>query len=135
MPSDECLNLKQLYGDKYRVKYHRELPDSLERDPWLLRLACRFGFIEPWGGETLAIYLPGHPVIARKLVALGCVPHQWGQTEYRLVFPAKRFWRIAKLVKPKQKRRLSDETHARLVTQLVDARKRLPSSPSDRNRD
>ena len=54
-----CPNLKELYGDRFKVRYEESYfaehgSGAWREDPWLMILLCQRGHICPWGPDTLA---------------------------------------------------------------------------------
>lgn len=59
----ECLNLKRIFGERYKVAYEESYyaeygPNAYREDPWLMVLLCQHGEICPWGGQNLAACPP-----------------------------------------------------------------------------
>lgn len=112
-----CLNLAELFGDRYRIGHDEVAQTWGERaDPWMMTILCRRGVIYPQGGDLLAVEVDYRPGIAKQLAALGgvrCV--QDGDHEKTFVFPVALFDAVAAIVKPRKRRKLSPERRARLV--------------------
>jgi hypothetical protein len=127
-----CVNLAQLFGDRYKVAYDPaydpfNVPHD-KRDPWMMQLPCERGTIYPHGGDLLAVEVDNRTPTARKVAALPgvCVsqgddgkpaddPYKdWGG-DMTFLFPLALFDRVAALVKPRKRRRLSEEDKARLL--------------------
>ncbi len=76
----------------------------------------RFGTIYPFGGESLAVQVDGHPKIAKLVGAIpGVVLHQDGDEEKTFLFPITVFEPVAAIVEPKRVKRLTDEQKAKLI--------------------
>jgi hypothetical protein len=110
-----CVNLCERFGDRYRVR-HDPAADapSQRKDPWTMTIPCRSGaVIYPYGGDLLAVEIDYHTHLAKRLAAIpGVRPHQCGDGERTFLFPVELFDQVAKLVKPRLKRRLTPEQRA-----------------------
>jgi hypothetical protein len=74
-PVARCVDLRATFGARF--KYAWDPAYVVERSefrrveaPWLTRIACRFGFIAPYGGRRLLAHATSR---RRALMALGCV--------------------------------------------------------------
>lgn len=78
-----CVNLKQLFGDRYKISFDPAAETwGNRRDPWLMQIPCRYGTIYPHGGDVLAIDLTGRNIIANRLSALPCCRvYNWGEDD------------------------------------------------------
>jgi hypothetical protein len=55
-----CLNLLDLFGDKYKITIDRDSAEGpRDKDPWLQQIRCHYGLIYPYSATHLAI--PRHP--------------------------------------------------------------------------
>jgi hypothetical protein len=122
-----CINLEKTYGDRYRIG-HDEVAVTWgeRRDPWMMTIPCvgRGITIYPHGGTLLALECDRRPGIARQLAALlGVRVHQDGGMggEMTFLFDVSLFEHIAAIVKPRRRRRLSDEQRARLLVAGAEA--------------
>jgi hypothetical protein len=118
----KCINLKQRYGDLYRVTYEESYrgqygPHARVEDPWLMIIPCKYGHLYPFGGTTLAASVDGHPNVAGMLRRLPCCRvHQDGDFgELTVVFDVVDFPKVAEIMKPRRRRVLSDEARQALV--------------------
>ena len=55
MFNTDCINLKEMFGDRYKVTYEESYyadhgETAYKEDPWLMILLCQHGHICPWGG-------------------------------------------------------------------------------------
>ena len=76
----------------------------------------RFGTIYPYGRESLAVEVDGHPRIAKQVGSIpGIELHQDGDAEKTFVFPVNLFDQVAAIVEPRRVKRLTEEQRARLV--------------------
>lgn len=96
----------------YKAEYGHK---ACVHDPWLLLIPCRHGHIYPHGGSRLAISLdPGHDRLKMRLLAIGCTLHQDSDDDgATLLFDAAILGRVAKVVKPKRRPRLSVDERKR----------------------
>ena len=116
MSEPTCLDLRELFGDKYRIGWEA---DSTHRSPWEMQLLCKYGLIYPWGGTRLAVQIDFHPNIARQVARLpGVELVQDGDDEKTFRFDVSSFDAVAELVKPRRKRVFTDEQKAELVERL-----------------
>jgi hypothetical protein len=107
-----CPNLKALFGDRYRIGHDPSAVTWGERaDPWAMTLPCRGGVvIYPHGDGMLAVEIDYHRHLAKRVGAIpGIRLHQGGDRERTFLFPLELFDRVAELVKPRRRRRLSPE--------------------------
>ena len=110
----DCVNLLERFGAKYRISFdeaysakgkHR---DNL--DLWYLELPGRFGTIYPQGGTTLAVMVDRHPQAARQLAALpSCRLYNDGEHEKVFLFDVEDFAKVAAIVRPRRRPRLTEE--------------------------
>jgi len=118
-----CVDLRERFGDRLKVEYeegHRAEygPRARTDDPWLQVVPSRNGDIYPHGGDELAAYCE-RPGIGKRLAALDCVRvHQHGDREITVVFDVADFDRVAAVLKPRKRRRLSPEQRAASAERL-----------------
>ena len=109
-----CINLKDRYGDQYRIEFDpaynpRKVPGG-KLDPWYMVIPCRRGSIHPHGGNLLAVDVDYRAVTAKRVAALdGVALHQDGDCEKTFVFHVDLFDEVAKLVRPRRRRRLTEQ--------------------------
>jgi hypothetical protein len=77
----------------------------------MMTIPCRREVvIYPDGDGTLAVEVDGHPILAKRLAAVsGVVLCHDGDREKTFLFPLGLFERVAELVQPRRRRRLSPE--------------------------
>ncbi len=115
-----CIDLGERFGDQFRVEYEESYfaqygPHARVEDPWLKIILCRAGYICPWGGQDLAAVTDKAGSIARKLARLRFVRvWQEGSDGVTVLFDVAQFAAVAKLMKPRRRRRLSPEHNAKL---------------------
>jgi hypothetical protein len=112
----ECLNLRKLYGDRYRIVLDpaAEYEPSGRRDPWLFIIPCKYGEIYPHGGDLLAVMVVGVYKVP-EMRKLELPSHQNGDGEAVFLFTQNQFTQVAKVVKPRKRRRLSEKDRGRLA--------------------
>ena len=109
----DCVNLKRTFGRKYRVRYEESYyaehgPDARVEDPWLIIIPCRNGEICPWGGQNLAACTNRAGPVANELMRLPfTTTAQSGDDGVNVVFDVKHLEKVAQIMKPRTRRRLS----------------------------
>jgi hypothetical protein len=115
-----CINLLALFGRDYRITFDPaydpfHVPKD-KLDPWMMQIPCERGIIYPFGGDRLAVEIDYRGPTARAVGALpGVVLHQDGDREKTFLFPLALFDKVAALVQPRKRRRLSPERRAALA--------------------
>jgi hypothetical protein len=126
----DCINLRERFGH-YRIEYdpaHHGRSD----DPWLQIIPCRYGHIYPYGGDKLGVATSRK--IGLQLARLpGVEVWQDGDDGINLVFPHDLLPDVAKIVKPRRKRKLDAAARKRASEQgtVNLARHRLAKAQSD----
>lgn len=140
-----CLNLRETYGDKYRVAYEESYyaehgSGSRADDPWLQIIPCQHGHIGPFCTNRLFASTDRRGPTARALRALDCC-EVWmdGDDGLSVMFAPADFKRVAAVMKPKRKRQLSPERRAALIeagksNRFLPARHGVNASPNERQR-
>ena len=114
----ECVNLKERFGGRYRVRHENTIwggPKAVfPSDPWLQVIPCQFGHIAPWGGELLAASVDGHRLVFKRLRSLDCVSvvADGDGGELTATFDVKNFDAVAEVMRPRQRWFLSPERAA-----------------------
>lgn len=108
-----CVNLKERFGKRFKITFDecydpRNRPkDSL--DPWMMQIPCLRGIIYPHGGTTLAVEVDYRTPTAKRLAELDCCRlYQDGDQEKTFHFDVADFATVAKIVKPRRRRRMTD---------------------------
>ena len=120
-----CINLRERFGDVYKVEleesYHADRGENARtEDPWLQVLLCQHGHIYPHGRDVLAASTNTRGGIARKLAALDCTTVvQDGSDGINATFHVRDFERVAELMKPKRRRRLTVEQRRAAAERLA----------------
>ena len=109
----QCVNLKERFGERYRVEYEESYyaeygANPRTDDPWLMIIPCRNGHICPWGDDLLAACTNTANKVAAKLKRLPFTTvAQDGDDGANILFPAKHFNAVAKIMRPRRRRRMS----------------------------
>ena len=142
-----CIDLKDLFGDRYQVVYEESYEAERGRsarghEPWLLMIPCKFGHIYPQGGELLAASTDHRGPVANRLVNLPCVRVlQDGDDGVNVVFHVDDLVEVAKVMSARRRRKLSPEKRNEQTERLRkyrfggaahDARKGLGRDPAQR---
>lgn len=106
-----CIDLNQ-FADRYKLG-RDPAAKSRNKDPWLLTIVCRNGEIYPHGGAFLAASTRTRGPVANDLAKLGQV-WQDGSDGLTIIFHVNDFDAVAKVMKPKRRRKLSAEHTAKL---------------------
>lgn len=107
------INLRERYGDKYRISYEESYYAQYGRrakidDPWLQIIVGRRGHIYPFGGNSLAASTNACGPVARRLAALPfCRTWQAGDDGVTVLFDVAYLGAVAKLLRIPKKRRLT----------------------------
>ena len=121
-----CINVKQRFGEKYRVDYEESYyaqygPNARVEDSAYRILLCRNGHICPWGGSNLAACTdrPGRTVNRLKALPFTTVA-QDGTDGANVVFDVAHFDEVAEIMRPRKRRRrdLTPEQRAELVERM-----------------
>ncbi len=92
MTNPACLNLRELYGKRYRITHDpaAECEPNGKRDPWLFVIPAKFGEIYPYGGHKLAVMVLGIYKVP-EMRKLGLPIHQDGDKEAVFLFTQNQF--------------------------------------------
>ncbi|MBN2025122.1 MAG: hypothetical protein JW809_20260 [Pirellulales bacterium] len=133
----DCIDLKARFGRRYRLgrdeSYGAERgPGGRARDPWTLMIPCRFGHLYPFDADLLAASVDGFPRVAGRLRALACcrVWQDGDRGELTVVFHVNDLAEVARIVRPRRRRRLSPEQRATLTRRLLALRQSTPHDPT-----
>ena len=111
-----CPNLRELYGERYKVVIEENLPT---KDPWYFVLLCQHGHICPWGPDLLAACISGRGSIAKRLTELPFVTvEQDGSDGVNASFHPDRIEEVAQIMRPKRKRPPRTEAQRRATERL-----------------
>ncbi|MBN1851263.1 MAG: hypothetical protein JW829_01010 [Pirellulales bacterium] len=123
MVDPDCVNLLERFGDRYKIAFD-ECYDPKHRpreslDPWFMRIPCKIGHINPYGGEILELFVDGHRKTRAKIKKLDFVMlYTEGDDEASFLFDVKDFNRVAHIAGPLKRRRLTDEQKAKAAVRL-----------------
>jgi len=126
------IDLRTVAGKRYQVEYeesHRGKRD----DPWLLIIPCQRGHVYVFSSELLGVATDGRKIAQRIAKLPGAEIWQEADDGMNVLFPLKAFPQVAKLVKPKRKRKLTEKQRNRRASQgTANLRKhRLTKTQSD----
>ena len=138
-----CIDLRKRFGEVYCIQSEVGTPMDRRRprrdlNPWLLTIPCGLGHIYPHGGEFLGASTDRRGRAANRLASLpGVRVVQDGDDGVNVVFHVRNFHEIAKILKPRRRRRLSAEEKAERVERLRSFQfsPASQSSENDRRRD
>src|SRR6266851_8129387 len=117
----DCVNLRETFGKRLRIgwdpAYDPRHVEKEKQEPWMMQIPCMGGItIYPHGGTKLAVECDYHPQITRQL---GFIPGveliQDGDHEKTFVFDVSLIDQVAAIVKPRQRRHLTEDRRARLA--------------------
>jgi len=112
MNEPACLNLRALYGRRFRVTLE-ESADSWA-NPWYYQIKGTRGIVYPHSAKLLAVEIDNHNRIAKELADMGLRCTQDGDQEKTFVFPLERFEEVAALVKLYRRPQLTEEQRKKL---------------------
>ena len=116
-----CVNLRKVFGDRFRVKYEEsyyvEKPEfRAEEAPWLMIIVCQHGHICPWDGNRLLFCSDTRGPVLNRVMRLPYVRvAQLGSDGGNVTFPVEHFAEVAAIVRPKRRKRLSPERRAQMA--------------------
>ena len=115
---ETCLNLLETFGDRYQIRWE-EPANSRWTDPWYQLIPCRLGHIYPHGGDLLGFASRRRGGVTRRVASLPyATVMQAGDGGANILFPADRFFEVAMMVHPRQRRRLTDAQRAAAIERL-----------------
>ena len=125
----ECINLKERFGKRYKVRYAEDYfaqygPRAITVDPWYQIIPCIGGEIYPHGGDKLAAFLRRGPR-AEALKRLGCVAVKTiGSDGVTVLFAVADFDQVAEIMRPRKRaqRNLTPEQRREIGNRLKAAR-------------
>ena len=126
-----CVDLQEHFGRRYRIG-HDECHQPRRPDPWLLTIECRYGHVYPFGGNLLAASIDGFPKVASRLRELkGAKVHQDGDDgELTAIFDVADLSKVAKIIRPRSRRQLSERQRAALSDRLRAFRETASLAPT-----
>jgi hypothetical protein len=118
----DCIDIKERFGKRHKVT--PEDGNAWNRDPWLWVIPCGHGHIYVHGGQRLGAATNGRRVGG----ILAKIPYvqieQEGSDGFNVSFDVADFAKVAKVMRPRRRRRLSPEQRERLVAAGAEALKR-----------
>jgi hypothetical protein len=120
-----CINLAERFGHRYRIGW--EASGATKRDwpraerPWLMRLRCRAGHVAPYGGDVLQA-VTDRPRLGTQLRALPFVLAARGDAETVVRFHVDHLSAVLAILRPYQRRRLTEARRAELGARLARVR-------------
>ena len=138
----DCVDLKREFGKEYRVRYEESYyaeygPNARVEVPELMIIPCRNGQICPWGGRDLVACTDRLGPVANTLMALPFTTiAQEGSDGVNVAFDLKHFEEVARIMKPRRRRRLSPAERAKRTRRLREywahnRQVRTPTEPND----
>ena len=128
-----CIDLQVRFGRRYRVtSEHGRM--ARRRDPWMLLIPCKFGHLYPFGGDLLAASIDGHSKVAARLRKLSCcrIWQDGDNGELTVVFDVADLAEVARIIRPRQRRRLSPEQRAQQAARMHAVREMVAGRPTKR---
>ena len=128
-----CVNLKDMFGDRYKIgvdeSYDAERPEfRRQEEPWLTHVVCQHGHIGVWGDDQLVACTKNAGPVAKRLIALPFTEvAQDGTDGANVVFDLEHFEEVAEIMRPRKRRRLSEEHKAKLAASNTEYRFRPAS--------
>lgn len=116
-----CIDLRQQFGSRYRIGHDpaaKHEPGGMN-DPWLYTIPCKYGEVYPYGGECLAFHCKGtqmRGIIKRAFPDFKI--QNWSDPkdgDAIFVFHVDRFPKLAKIIKPRVRRYLSESQRQRIA--------------------
>jgi hypothetical protein len=126
MPEPVCVNLREMFGECFKITYDESFdPRGKHKhnlDPWAMQLPCegKGVTIYPHGGTRLAVEINYRLPLARKVAALeGVELYQDGDWEKTFLFDIALFEQVAALVKPRRRKHLTEEQRQQALANLT----------------
>ena len=121
----QSINMRECFGDRFKIghdpAYDKERPEfRAQEEPWLQLILCQNGEIGPSGGEHLLACTKNRGTVATRLEALDCVVVvQDAYDGTNMKFHIRDFEAVAKLMRPRKRRRLSEAQREVAVERLT----------------
>jgi len=121
----DCPNVRALYP-QYKISRDPSAGPR-EQDPWNWQIDCQFGHVYPNGTDTLGVATNSSGAVAKRIAGLDCVTvTQDGSDGINAVFKLADADAVFAIIKPRKRRRLSDEVRTAAIARLC-SRKAQPS--------
>ena len=115
----ECIDLRDLFGDTYRILNELGGKQHQYSDPWEAIIPGMYGDIYPHGGNLLGVATKKRGGIARRLADLPFTTvTQDGDDGMNLTFELEHFDTVAEIVRSRRRRQMSDEQRAAAAEHL-----------------
>ena len=111
----ECVNLKERFGDRFRVTYEESYEadhgdGARAEDPWLQIIPCFNGHIYVHGGDELGASTNRRGPITNRLMGLDCTTVvQDADDGVNVIFKVDDFDEVAKVMRPHRHRQWTAE--------------------------
>jgi hypothetical protein len=115
------VHLQERFGDRYRVVYEESYyaqhgARARVVDPWFMIIPCQHGHIYPHGDGVLGFASDKKGPVAKRVSQLDFVTTLLdGEDGVNVAFPEEWFEAVAYIVKPRRRRRLSEEHRQKLL--------------------
>ena len=114
-----CIDLKQRFGHRYRVTHDEAAKHERGglQDRWFQIISCKFGKIYPYGGNKLAFHCQGSKMrgIIKRTFPEFVVVNWTDDEEAIFVFHVDRLPELAKYIRPRRRRKVSESDKRRLA--------------------
>lgn len=130
----DCIDLRERFGGRYKVRDESWTwggREAFPRDPWHQVILCQNGHVAPWGGTRLvACTLRSGPVAERLRRMPCCRVEQDGDDGVNASFDVRDFDRVAEVMKPRRRRRMSEELKAAAAERFRAMRESVGFTPT-----
>lgn len=134
-----CLNLRELFGDKFRITHDESYAGERSEfrsaeEPWLQIIPGQLGHVFPWSETRLAAATHRRGPVARRLMAIpGVRVEQDAADGVNVSFLPDLFGQVADLLRLKRRRQVSEAERARLaeLSRLHSPFRKSPFSECD----
>ena len=112
------IDLKSLSDGRFKLALDEValLEPGGKKDPWYQVMPCRHGQIYPYSDKLLAIHVKGYAARRKLADMAGLVQYNWSEDgEAVFLFAPALFEKVAEIVKPKRRRRLSEAQRMKLI--------------------
>ena len=106
------LNLKTRFGKLYRICKEQGTEPN---DPAGWTIPAKYGHFYSHGPDAIGVATNGRGIVRRLLTVAGLVIVQDGSDGINATFPPAEFEAVAKIIRPRKRRKLSPEHKAKLL--------------------
>lgn len=133
MNDSGCVNLREEFGDRFRIEYDPAADSSrtLRKDPWYFVMKCKAGELSPQGGTTLRLEIPVTMGSRRRKILerlKGRVQAIEFSDVWAILFEVSDFDLVADLIRPKRRPQLTAQQREQRSEQLKKNRIRINSA-------